>query len=155
MLESYWNGFQLGDDTTVPSSWYAEYPIQAQVPGTSNVYQSMGITQVRWAPDGSLGVGSNPLRWESTAFNIDYQAAFVRFFYDNPDGARSLWGDSSYVACQQWPSIGGWFSSYPWNSAGQANYIAEVQTDLAQQVWTTSNFLNWQPTSFPRGVSFP
>jgi hypothetical protein len=154
-LESGWNAFTLGDDTAVSSTWYAEYPSQARVPNSSNVYQSMGLSQIKWAPDGSLGAGTEPLRWESTAFNVDFQAATLRFFYDNPSGARSLWGDSSYVPCQQWNSIGGWYSPYPWNNAGQASYIAKVQTYLNEQIWTTPNFLSWLPTSFPPGISFP
>ncbi len=154
-LESSWNAFNLGDDVTVSSAWYADYPSQARVPNSLNVFQSMGISQVRWAPDGSLGAGTDPLRWESTAFNIDFQAATVRFFYDNPQGARSLWGDSSYAPCQQWASIGGWFSPYPWNNAGQAQYIGTVQSYLSQQIWTTPSFLSWQPTSFPPGITFP
>ncbi len=154
-LESYWSSFQLGDDTAVSSTWYSEYPSQARIPNSSNVYQSMGIAQVRWAPDGSLGLGTEPLRWESTAFNIDDQAATVRFYYDNPSGARSLWGDSSYVPCQQWNSIGGWYSPYPWNNAGQASYIASVQNYLSEQIWASSSFLTWTPSSFPPGITFP
>ena len=154
-VESYWNSFQLGDDTAVSSAWYAEYPSQARIPNSSNVYQSMGIAQVRWAPDGSLGDGTEPLRWESTAFNIDDQAATLRFYYDDPSGVRSTWGDTSYVPCQQWNSLGGWYSPYPWNNAGQASYIAKVQSYLNQQIWTMSSFLSWTPTSFPPGISFP
>lgn len=154
-LESYWNMFQLGDSTAVSSTWYSEYPSQSQIAGTSNVYQSLGITQVRWAPDGSLGDGTEPLRWESTAFNIDDQAATVRFYYDDPSGVRNTWGDTSYVPCQQWNSIGGWYSPYPWNNSGQATYIADVQSYLSEQIWTTPSFLDWTPSSFPPGVAFP
>jgi hypothetical protein len=154
-LESYWNSFQLGDDTAVSSTWYAEYPSQARIAGSSNVYQSMGIAQVRWAPDGSLGDGTEPLRWESTAFNIDDQAATIRFYYDDPSNVRSSWGDSTYVPCEQWNSIGGWYDPYPWNNSGQASYIANVQTYVSDQVWTTSSFLSWVPTSFPPGIAFP
>lgn len=153
VVESYWNSFQLGDDTAVEPSWVSEYPSQARISST-NVYQSMGIAQVRWAPDGSLNPGTEPLRWESTAFNIDYQASVVRFYYDNPDGARSSWGDSTYQPCQQWNSIGGWNSPYPWGNAEQETYISNVQTSLSQTIWTTSSFLDWTPSSFPPGIKF-
>ena len=59
VVESYWNHFNLGDDTKVSSRWYPLYPYQSRIPHTSNVYQSLGITQVRWAPDGSLGAAPN------------------------------------------------------------------------------------------------
>jgi hypothetical protein len=152
--ESYWSQFWLGDENPVPASWYDLYPSQARVANSPDVYRSMGITQVQWEPDGSLGPGSEPLRWESTAFNLDYQAATVRFYYDNPSGARSAWGDASYTPCQQWPSIGGWYRPYPWGNSDQAGYIAKVQANLNDQAWTSSHFQNWSPGSLPPGIKF-
>jgi hypothetical protein len=152
--ESYWDQFWLGDEGTASTAWYDLYPPQARVPHSLEVYRSMGITQVQWKPDGSVGPGSNPLRWESTAFNLDYQAAMVRFYYDNPDGARSAWGDTTYVPCQPWRSIGGWFRPYPWGNADQAGYISNVQRDLADREWASSTFTSWSPSSLPPGVKF-
>jgi hypothetical protein len=152
--ESFWNQFQLGDEHAVPRSWYALYPPQARVPHSLEVYRSLGITQVQWTPDGSLGPGSNPLRWESTAFNLDYQAAMVRFYYDNPDGARSSWGDPTYRPCQAWKSIGGWYRPYPWGNSDQASYVRKVRSDLADRRWASGSFVGWSPSSFPRGITF-
>jgi hypothetical protein len=152
--ESYWNQFQLGDATSVSSQWYSRYPYQSRIPHTSKVYQSLGIAQVRWRPDGSLNPGTEPLRWESTAFNLDEQAATLRFYYDNPSGARASWGDPTYAPCQKWESIGGWFSPYPWGNAGQAAYVRHVRSYLADRAWASSSFLGWSPASFPRGVVF-
>jgi hypothetical protein len=154
VLESYWSQFWLGDEHPVPQSWYDRYPPQARVAGTPEVYRSMGITQVQWEPNGSLGPGSEPLRWESTAFNLDYQAAMVRFYFDNPDGARSAWGDASYAPCQAWQSIGGWFRPYPWGNADQAGYVAKVRANLSDRAWTSSHFQSWTPSSPPPGVTF-
>jgi hypothetical protein len=152
--ESYWNGFQLGDEAAVRRSWYKRYPIEARVPNSLSVYTSMGMTQVKWIPDGSVGAGTEPLRWRSTAFNVDYQAAMVRFYYDNPSGARSSWPDD-YSPCEKWASIGGWFEPYPWHNAGQRQYIGEVRQHLRNRDWSTSTFIGTQPSSFPPGVSFP
>jgi hypothetical protein len=152
--ESYWNQFQLGDEGTVSRQWYELYPLQARVRNTLKVYRSLGITQVQWKPDESLGPGSEPLRWESTAFNLDYQAAMVRFYYDNPGGARSAWGDATYVPCQSWRSIGGWFRPYPWGNADQAGYITNVRRILADRRWTSASFVAWTPSSFPPGITF-
>jgi len=154
VVESYWSQFQLGDETPVPARWYDLYPYQARVRGTHRVYQSLGIAQVRWAPDGSLGPGTEPLRWQSTAFNIDDQAATVRFYFDDPGGARSAWGDPTYVACQPWRSIGGWFRPFPWGNAGQTAYIRAVQGRLASREWRAGSFLSWSPSSFPPGITF-
>jgi hypothetical protein len=152
--ESYWSQFWLGDEHPVPQSWYDRYPPQARVRNTPEVYRSMGITQVQWEPNGALGPGSEPLRWQSTAFNLDYQAAMVRFYYDNPGGARSAWGDASYAPCQQWESIGGWYRPYPWGNPDQAGYVTKVRADLADRAWTTAHFQGWSPSSPPPGIRF-
>jgi hypothetical protein len=151
--ESYWNHFNLGDRTTQSSAWYSQYPLQAQVPNTLDTYESMGLTQVRWRPDNSDGLGTEPLRWKSTAFNIDFQASQIRFYYDNPNGLRTLWGDASYVPCQQWNSLGGWFEPYPWNNSGQQSYINSVQQHLNNRTWTTTSFINATFT-FPSAINF-
>ena len=138
--ESRWNMSQLGDLATVTPTAYSEYPSQARVPNTDEVYQSMGISQIKWIPDGSVGAGTEPLRWESTAFNADYQAATLRFYFDDPDGLRSAWGDSTYSAGNAWDSLGGWFEPYPWLNSGQLSYIAEVQAHLAARTWAQPGF---------------
>jgi hypothetical protein len=152
--ESYWNHFQLGDQSTESAAWYPQFPVQSRVSGSStDVFESMGISQVKWRPDNSVGIGTEPLRWKSTAFNIDFQAAQIRFYYDNPNGLRTTWGDASYVPCQQWNSLGGWFEPYPWNNIGQLNYISSVQSHLNNRDWTTSSFINATFT-FPSAISF-
>jgi hypothetical protein len=148
VTESYWNSFMLGDVETVSAAAYSQYPTQARR-GGSSVYQSMGITQVRWIPGGALHPGTEPLRWESTAFNIDYQAATIRFYYDDPDRSRSSWGDASYAPCEKWNSIGGWYDPYPWNNTGQAHYVAAVQQNLNAQTWRSDSFTSWTPGALP------
>jgi hypothetical protein len=154
VVESYWSQFNMGDDTKVSSWWYRLYPYQSRIARTSNVYQSLGIAQVRWAPDGSLGAGTEPLRWQSTAFNVDEQAATVRLYYDNPNRARSSWGDPTYAPCQKWRSIGGWYRPYVWGNVAQAEYIRSVQESLAGRDWASPSFLAWSPSSLPRGMAF-
>ncbi len=151
--ESYWNQFQRGDSASVSPRWYGLYPPQARIPRSHSVYESLGITQVKWIPDGSVGAGTEPLRWQSTAFNLDYQAATIRLYYDNPEGARSSWGDRSYVPCERWNSLGGWYEPYPWGSGGQETYIASVRQHLADRDWTDASFVHWRPSSLPPGVS--
>jgi hypothetical protein len=152
VLESYWSSYQLGDVEPQSRSDYERYPLQARVPGQREAYESLGITQVRWGPSGWVGAGTEPLRWESMAFNIDYQAAMVRFFYDNPSESRTSWGDSTYGPCEKWNSIGGWFASYPWLNPGQASYIKKVQGNLENSAWRSADFLTWTPSSLPPGI---
>jgi hypothetical protein len=153
VLESNWSMWQLGDDTPVTKAAYTEYPLQARIPGVLRVYQSLGIAQVRWAPDGSVNVGADPLRWESEAFNIDYQASMLRLFYDDPDAARTAWGDKTYAPCEKWNSVGAWFSSYPWLNSGQEQYIKTVQQLLADRAWRSPDFLAWTLPTLPAAVT--
>lgn len=180
VTESSWNHFGLGDlydlsqakdYTTDPrngvtasadtiSRWYSQEPAYAKYPAPAvpnppypQVYESLGITQARWKPNLAVGAGTEPLRWQSTAFNIDLQAAAVRFYYDDPGGKRTSWGDASYVRCQDWNSIGGWFNPYPWGNSGQLGYISKVQTHLNNRTWASSNFVNATLT-YPSIIKF-
>jgi hypothetical protein len=135
-VESWWTQTDLGDRATVSGSWYSLYPTQSRVAGTSDVYQSMAISQVKWRPDGSDDPGTEPLRWKSTAFALDFYAAKIRFFYNG----HCSWCANGYAAGQQWNSIGGWYEPYPWGNSGQQGYIAKVQSDLANRVWAQSGF---------------
>jgi chitodextrinase len=135
-VESWWNQTSLGDRATVSSSWYTLYPPQARVAGTSDVYETMGMSQIKWRPDGSVDAGTEPLRWESTAFAMDYYGAEIRYFYNGD----CSWCGSGYSAGQQWPSIGAWFEPLPWGNSSAQGYIANVQNDLANRVWAQPGF---------------
>lgn len=137
--ESNWNQSELGDLTTVANP--LAYPAYSRASG-NQVYQSLGISQVKWNyPDvNDTGTGTEPLRWTSTAFNADYQASTLRFYFDNPQGLRSAWGDSTYSPCNNWLSLGGWYSPYPWNNSGQQSYVGSVQNQLANRTWTKPGF---------------
>ena len=135
----------MGDRNYVGTAAAAKYPdfsreTDANGNLTGYVWQSLGLTQVRYNPNGSVGTGTEPLRWKSSAFNADYQGSVVRYYYDDPQGTRSNWGDPSYHAGQDWWSIGGWFNPYPWQNSGQASYISSVQAKLASRPWEQSGF---------------
>jgi hypothetical protein len=131
--ESSWRQTDLGDQRTVPSSWYGLYPPQARVASTSDVYQSMGLSQIKWKPDGSQGAGTEPLRWKSTAFNLDYYGAWIRYYYDG----LCDWCGLGYTAGQNWNSVGAWYQPDPWMNFGQLNYILHVQSRLENRDWET------------------
>jgi hypothetical protein len=131
VTESSWRQSALGDRATVSPDWYAQYPAQAQVTGTSDVYQSMGISQVKWLPDNSLHTGTEPLRWKSVAFNLDFYGATVRYYYDG----LCTWCTLGYGAGQEWNSVGAWFNPQPWLNGGQLSYIQQVMDNLASRTW--------------------
>jgi hypothetical protein len=143
--ESWWRQSARGDLHYVGLTNVWKYPPQSrQTNGggayTGRVWESLGLSQVKWRPDGSLGSGTEPLRWKSTAFSVDYHAATVRWFYDNPGHTRSAWGDTRYRPHERWLSIGGWYEPYPWNNAQQRDYVSEVQQILAERTWTRPGF---------------
>lgn len=135
-VESRWNQSAMGDRTAVGASWHAQYPSIARIAGTSEVYQSMGVMQVKWLPDGGVGPGTEPVRWRSTAFNLDYYGAVVRYYYDG----HCRWCSAGYGPGQAWASVGAWFSPQPWNSSLTASYVTKVQSALAARAWQEPGF---------------
>ncbi len=134
--ESWWRQSQLGDRTTEPAAWYMQYPPQARVPNTTDAYESMGLMQVRWRPDGWVGNGTEPLRWKSTAFNLDFYASIIRFYYDG----LCAWCGSGYGAGQQSASIGAWYNPVPWNNGDAQAYVTRVFTNLSRRPWDRAGF---------------
>jgi hypothetical protein len=124
-----------------------KYPAYSRY-SSNQVYQSLGIAQVMWNhPDvNTSGIGTEPLRWKSTAFNVDYHLSNVRFFFDNPKSLRSAWGDNTYSPCNNWLSVGGWYSPWPWNNSGQQHYVETFQTLLSNKVWQEPSFPPAIPT---------
>jgi hypothetical protein len=145
VFESHWRQSARGDRAYVGARNVTRYPPQSREKGsggnyTGYVWQSLGITQVKWGPDGSQSAGTEPLRWKSTSFNVDYEAATVRFYYDDPQGQRAAWGDSTYKPGNQWLSIGGWFRPYPWNNPDQRAYVSAIQRILTARTWAQPGF---------------
>ena len=119
----------LGDAATVSAQSYTEYPVQARIQ-PYQVYQSMGISQVKWDPttNNLPGQGAEPLRWKSTAFNLDLQHAYLRMYYDG----LSYLGPGTKG--QEWDAVGDWFEPSS-NGSGGAGYVANVQAVLAAKPW--------------------
>jgi hypothetical protein len=131
--ESSWHQGAMGDrENGVDAS---KYPPQSRIDSDS-VYESLGITQIKWRPDGSRHPGTEPLRWKSTAFNLDYAGANVRFYYDG----YCDWCSPGYEAGQAWLSVGGHYDPSPWQNSGMLNYIGHVQSILTAQPWEQPGF---------------
>jgi hypothetical protein len=140
VFESWEHQAWNGDLTTVPHSWLQTYPRQAKEPG-DRVWLSMGIAQIKWVPNGSINVGTQRLRWESTAFDLDYLGATLRFYYDGD----CHWCTRPYHAGQQWASIGAWNAPKPWNNAKQLGYVAMVKKALGAREWAQPWFFDPRP----------
>jgi hypothetical protein len=130
--ESQWRQSHLGDEESVPRAVYARYPAFSRVPGTDRVFRSAGIAQVKWVPDGSVGAGTEPLRWKSTAFDLDYYAATLRYYYDG----ACHWCEPDYRRGQGWNSVGAWYSPDPWANADAQAYVQSVRRTVMERGWT-------------------
>jgi hypothetical protein len=134
VVETDWRQWDTGDEMTVSDP--LDYPPLAQG-GGDNVYRSLGLLQISWTTAAAdFGVGTEPLRWESTAFNLDFYASVIRWYYDG----HCSWCGSGYGAGQQWQSIGAWFEPTPWNNSGAQSYVNEVKADLSSKPWTQPGF---------------
>jgi hypothetical protein len=141
VVESWWRQSTMGDLT--PQSDPGAFPAFSCPGGGPSCYESLGVAQIRWRPDGSVHPGSEPLRWKSTAFNLDLYGSSIRFYYD---GLAAQWGDgmtgNGYTAGQAWMSIGAHYNPYPWNNQGQRDYIVEVKDELAKRAWEDRDFVS-------------
>jgi hypothetical protein len=136
--ESDWQQGALGDLRSENSAdWQAYHDANpAYCPNSTQCYESVGLMQIKWQPaPRDEGAGTEPLRWKSTAFNLDYTAATERFYHDNPNGWRAVWGDASYRPLDDWLSVCAHFSPYPWGNSGQLSYCSSVQSHLAARDW--------------------
>ena len=131
--ESWWNQAARGDRRDGVNAYL--YPPQARIDGDS-VYESMGISQIKWRPDGSRNPGTEPLRWKSTAFVADYAGAGIRYYYD---GFCSYCG-AGYSAGQQWQSMGAHFAPTPWWNSGAQWYVSRLQVRLHDRTWARADF---------------
>ena len=128
--ESDWFQSKMGDRNTVSDPTL--YPVHSRISG-NEVYESLGIMQIKHR-EGSLHPGTEPLRWRCTAFNVDYWAASVRFFYD---GQAADWfepGDG-YGPGQAMESISAWFNPTPWHNSDATTYQGWVRDNLAARAW--------------------
>jgi len=131
--ESWWNQNAMGDRRDGVNA--SLYPSQSRIDSDS-VYESLGISQIKWRPTGSVNPGTEPLRWKSTAFNLDYYGASVRYYYDG----LCSWCGTGYSAGQFWPSVGAHFQPLPWGNASAQDYITKVQNNLANRTWAQPGF---------------
>ena len=130
-VESRWRQDAMGD--FYPQSNPEVFPAFSCRGGSC--FESLGIAQVRWPAH----PGVEPLRWKSTAFNLDVDACNARFYFD---GLAARWGPGitahGYAAGQRWLSIGALFNPFPWRNQDQLDYIAKVRRALARRAWPSA-----------------
>jgi hypothetical protein len=129
IVESRWFQGALGDLSIVGAAQYAATPASLRGSGHDQIYASAGIAQVKMVPFEATGAGTEPLRLRSTAFNLDYYAATVRYYFDG----YCDWCSAGYHAGETWRSIGAWDSPQPWANASARTYVDAVKDELGRQ----------------------
>jgi hypothetical protein len=110
-IESWWKMSAVGDDG-----------------------RSYGIMQVKRGPHCCF-----PTTRRSTAFNLDYYGAYLRYVYDG----RARWLNTvergtRYGRGDLWGSVGVWYSGR-WHH-GSGNYLRRVKNAIRQRVWRRGGF---------------
>lgn len=103
-----------------------------------SVPHSYGLTQVRRNAEGQRAPawnGTYPLSARSTAFNVDYWGAKVRYYYEGCAGwLNHVERGRPYVAGDLWGSIGAWYAGR-WQTPAARDYIREVRDILGRRDW--------------------
>jgi autotransporter family porin len=98
--------------------------------------QSFGLMQIRRTHRGTF-----PLSRRSTAFNVDYAAAVLRYYYDGNAGwmAHESENATAYRRGDLWGSVGAWYSGR-WHTAPSEEYIARVHDHMVDRTWRRPGF---------------
>lgn len=131
-----WAAWKWGIDEDViraqatAESWWKQDGV-----GQDGTYRSYGLMQVL-----DQYAGTAPLSSKSTAFNVDFYAAQLRFVYD---GLNRWFNDvprgQTYVAGDLWGSVGSWFAGAWWTQPA-ATYIDIVKGHVADRDWAQPGF---------------
>lgn len=106
--ESWWNQSALGDGGV-----------------------SYGLMQIK----STVSKGTYPLSQASTAFNLDYYGATIRYYYDG----YATWLGGSYARGDLWGAVGAYYSGR-WHDADSEWYITQVKSKLSERTWEKPGF---------------
>ena len=99
---------------------------------------SYGLMQLK----STVSKGTYPLSQQSTAFNVDYYGASIRYYFD---GAATWLNDpccfsgTTYAAGDIWGSVGAWFAGR-WYTPAAADYVDSVRSHLGNRTWSRPGF---------------
>jgi Transglycosylase SLT domain len=115
-----------------------------------NVLRAVAVEESYWRQDAvgdnglSFGLmqvkrtahpGTWPLSQQSTAFNVDYYGAMLRYYYDG----LATWLGAGYGTGDLWGSVGAWFQG-KWHTRPADGYAGGVRIHMGQQTWRLSDF---------------
>ena len=126
-VESGWSMLQKGDRRDWATPVAPLYPAVAAIDADS-VWESLGIAQIRWRHTVPWNPGVEPLRWQSTAFALDYSQALVRYYFDG----YCEWCAGGYAA----GDADGAYRTYVSGSWNEGQWYADaVRGEAAARPW--------------------
>jgi hypothetical protein len=126
-VESGWSMLQKGDRRDWATPVAHLYPALAVIDADS-VWESLGIAQIRWRHTVPWNPGVEPLRWQSTAFALDYSQAVIRYFFDG----YCDWCGAGYAA----GDADGAYRMYVSGSWNEGQWYADaVRSKAASRPW--------------------
>ena len=137
--ESWWTQRAGGDLTSDPSRCAPGHGIGVDGhPGQCP--ESFGVQQVRYPYWG----WAFPSAITSTAYNLDVALAARRSCFEGYETwLNQFERGRNYAGGDLWGCVGLWFSGR-WYTPESTSYIAEVQSYLAQRIWTTKPFIDFR-----------
>src|SRR5947209_4218997 len=117
-----WAAYKWGLDPNLARA-VAVYESNWHMSAVGDSGVSFGLFQIKK----TFHTGTYPLSTESTAYNADFWAAMVRYYYDGcatwlNDGT----GGVTYAKGDLWGSIGAWYAG-AWHTTGAESYISAVK----------------------------
>jgi hypothetical protein len=127
VVESGWSMLQKGDRRDWATPVAHLYPALAAIDADS-VWESLGIAQIRWRHTVPWNPGVEPLRWQSTAFALDYSQALIRYYFDG----SCDWCGAGYTA----GDADGAYRTYVSGSWNEGQWYADaVRSEAASRSW--------------------
>jgi len=134
--ESTWTSTAVGDLSTnqancAAGAWNGWQP-------QDYCWESYGITQVK-----VLSYNAWPMAWTSSAFNLDFRAAYWRacmngdvlyYYWDVPSSGYPAYSASGNTSQMQWGCIGSWYSG-EWYDPAALSYIADIENLYNTRPW--------------------
>ena len=133
--ESWWQQTAVGDFTTDASRCAPGHPIGADG-AAGQCPESIGLLQIRYP----YADAAFPAAGTSSSYNVDYTLAAWRSCYEG----QQTWLNQfergrDYAAGDAWGCVGLWFAGR-WYTQPANDYVAAVQSYLAQRIWETAGF---------------
>ena len=137
-VESWWRQDTVGDFGTDASACPPGHKPSPQHPRCP---QSYGILQNRYPDEKSSWPGIG----DSTAMSADTAYAAWRACYDGDETwLNTVPHVGRYHRGDLWGCVGQWFAGR-WHTPRAQQYIAKVQADLRERIWTTKRFQHPAP----------